>query len=175
MRHKIDKFNIVSNAFFRFQTDVITTKRIDVLKAFYESSIDLCDENLITKKSTFLTCHIILIEMTDDFKNKLKKIYANDFHWAKILIMIKSNDNDMSSAFASKTIINFLKTVVVALKTTIVTSKTIIVVSSISSVNKVINFRFDLRFKYRNDLIYFIAENDRERFCISVSLKQKIF
>ena len=80
MRHKIDKFNIVSNAFFRLQTNVITTKKIDVLKAFYESSIELCDDDLITKESAFLTCHIILIEMTDDFKNKLKKIYVDDSH-----------------------------------------------------------------------------------------------
>ena len=166
MKHKIDKFNIVSNAFFRFQTNVITTKKIDVLKTLYESSIDLCDDDLITKESAFLTCHIILIEMTDDFKNKLKKIYANEFHWIKILIMIKSNNND--SSLASKTI--------VALKTTIVVvSKTTIIVSSISSTSEVINFRSDLRFKYRNDLIYFTAENDRERFCISASLKQKIF
>ena len=103
--------------------------------------------------------------------------------------MIKSNDSDMSSAFVSKTIINFskttivvLKTVVVALKTIVVVSKitivilkTIVVASSVSSINEIINSRFDLRFKYRNDLIYFIAENDRERFCISISLKQKIF
>ena len=80
MRHKVDKFNIVSNVFFRLQTDVITTKKIDVLKTLYESSIDLCDEDLITKESAFLTCHIILIEMINDFKNRLKKIYANDSH-----------------------------------------------------------------------------------------------
>ena len=108
--------------------------------------------------------------------------------------MIKSNDNDMSSTFISETaivastissineVINFSESAVVASKSTIVASKSAVVVSKqtafisiFSTNNEITNFRFDLRFKYRNDLIYFTAENDRERFCISASLKQKVF
>ena len=53
--------------------------------------------------------------------------------------------------------------VIVSIKTT---SKTI---------SEIVNFRFNLRFKYRNDLIYYVFENERERFCVSTSLKQKMF
>ena len=80
MKHKIDKFNIVSNAFFRFQTNVTIIKKIDVFKTFYDSLIDLCNNDLITKQSIFLTYYIILIEITNDFKNKFKKVYANKFY-----------------------------------------------------------------------------------------------
>ena len=89
--------------------------------------------------------------------------------------MIKSNNNDTSSMITSKIIDVVSKITVVVSKTTIVVSQTAIVVSTSSTNSEVISFRFDLRFKYRNDLIYFTAENDRERFCISISLKQKIF
>ena len=48
--------------------------------------------------------------------------------------------------------------------------------ASTSKINdETFNFRFDLRFKYKNDLIYFAIENEREWFCISTALKQKIF
>ena len=80
MKHKVDKFNVVSNVFFRFQADVITTKKIDVLKILYESFIELCDDDLITKKSIEYTYHIILIEITNDFKQKLQKIYQKNEH-----------------------------------------------------------------------------------------------
>ena len=154
IKHKVDKFNVISNAFFRFQTNVTTTKKIDVFETLYDSLIDLCDDDLITKESAFLTCYITLIEITNDFKNKLKKVYANKSHWIKILIMIKSNSNDTSSIVFSKTVNDALT-------------------SSVD--NETINFRFNLRFKYRNDLIYFTTENNRERFCLSTSLKQKVF
>ena len=42
-------------------------------------------------------------------------------------------------------------------------------------VSDAFNSYFDLRFKYRNTLIYFIVENERERLYISTALKQKVF
>ena len=80
MKYKIDKFNVVLNVFFCFQIDVITTKKIDVLKFFYESFIELCNDDLITKKSIEYTYHIILIEITNNFKQKLQKIYQKNEH-----------------------------------------------------------------------------------------------
>ena len=89
VKHKIDKFNIISNIFFRFQTNIITTKKINVLKTLYESFIQLCVDDEVTKKFHALIYHIILIKLTNNFKKKLKKIYQNEIHWAKILNMIK--------------------------------------------------------------------------------------
>ena len=80
MKHKIDKFNIMSNIFFHFQTNMITTKKINILKVFYESFIQLCVDDEITKKFHALIYHITLIKLTNDFKKKLKKIYQNEIH-----------------------------------------------------------------------------------------------
>ena len=107
------------------------------------------------------------------------------------MIIIKSNNDNTSSIVVLKqtfvviskqafVVISKLTNVVskitnVVSKITNVVSKTTIVVSASLTNNKTINFRFNLRFKYRNDLIYFIIKNNHERFCISTSLKQKIF
>ena len=37
------------------------------------------------------------------------------------------------------------------------------------------DFKAEIRFKHRNDLIYYIIENDRERLCVPNFMKQKIF
>ena len=42
-------------------------------------------------------------------------------------------------------------------------------------VNEIVNNRFELRFKYRNNLIYFIIKNNYEQLYILIVLKQKIF
>ena len=97
--------------------------------------------------------------------------------------MIKSNSDDTSSIIVSKqtfVVISQSANVVskitdVASKTAVVASQTTIVASTSLANNKAINFRFNLRFKYRNNLIYFTIKNSRERFCISTSLKQKFF
>ena len=46
-----------------------------MLKTFYNSSISFYNKNLITKKSVALIYHVTLIEITNNFKNRLKKTY----------------------------------------------------------------------------------------------------
>ena len=60
-------------------------EKIDVLKLLYESSVELCKENLIIKMMKLLTkqlvCyHMTLIKITNEFKEKLRTIYDEDLH-----------------------------------------------------------------------------------------------
>ena len=94
IKHKSDKFNIISNALFKLQKFIIEIKdKIEVLKSLYDTFIELCHENVIDveascaiSKYTFLLSeqffvyHIILIKMTNDFKQKLKQTYINDHY-----------------------------------------------------------------------------------------------
>ena len=91
MKHKVKKFNVISNVFSRLQTDVIINEKIDVFETFYEVFIQLCDDDLTIVFSKSLSIyHIILIELTNEFKIRLKKIYNKNDHWFKILKMFIS-------------------------------------------------------------------------------------
>ena len=96
IRHKIDKINVISNALFKLQADVSLIEKIDVLKSLYNHSITSLFENLIVEISVFYY-HVALIEMSNDFKLRLKQTYKNDEHWLKILDMIRSTSENRQS------------------------------------------------------------------------------
>ena len=72
IRYKIDKINIMFNALSRLQTNVVIINKLSILKSLYDYFIDLLNVDFITYTSNLLTYHIILIEMSDEFKQKLK-------------------------------------------------------------------------------------------------------
>ena len=74
VKHKIDKVNVVSNVLFRLQVDVIIIDKIDVFESLYEHILKLTQTNLILKTSLYFH-HITLVEMSDDFKIRLKQAY----------------------------------------------------------------------------------------------------
>ena len=78
VRHKIDKINIVFDALSRLQTNVVTIDKLSILKSLYDHFIDLLDVDFVTYTSNLSIYHIILIEMNDEFKQKLKQIYQID-------------------------------------------------------------------------------------------------
>ena len=79
IKHKVDKINVVSNAFFRLQTNVLITKKVKMLKSLYDYSLKSLHKNLTTK--TFLFYHYItLIKILNNFKQRLKQIYKNNEH-----------------------------------------------------------------------------------------------
>ena len=85
IRHKTDKFNVISNVLFKLQVDVTFIEKINVLKLLYKFSIELCKDNLIIKSIDFLSkqlvCdHIILIKSTNELKKRLKMIYSENSH-----------------------------------------------------------------------------------------------
>ena len=90
VRHKIDKINIVFDALSRLQTNVVIIDKLSILKSLYDHFIDLLDVDFVTYTSNLSIYHIILIEMNDEFKQKLKQIYQIDEYWFVILIIIRS-------------------------------------------------------------------------------------
>ena len=78
VRHKIDKINIVFDALSRLQTNVVIIDKLSILKSLYDHFIDLLDVDFVTYTSNLSIYHIILIEMNDEFKQKLKQIYQID-------------------------------------------------------------------------------------------------
>ena len=90
LRHKIDKSNVISDALSRlsaytFQMNDVNKKKI--LNLLYNCSVEVIDEKL---NNIFIAIiyHIILIKMSDDFKQRLKKVYIENKHWFLILEML---------------------------------------------------------------------------------------
>ena len=81
IKHKSEKSNIIFDVLFRLSdTNIIirTDDEIEILKTFYEIVIDVCHDDLFVMTTISLLSkqtpvyYIILIKMTDDFKQKLK-------------------------------------------------------------------------------------------------------
>ena len=83
VRHKADKFNIVSNALSRLQTSLI--------------HINTTDEVLDALQTD--TYHITLMKISNDFKKKLIEAYQSDISWKKILIMLTVVNNETQSSY----------------------------------------------------------------------------
>ena len=187
IKHKFNKFNIIFDALSRFQnnTNISINDKIDVLETLYDIFIEFCFKNLVivtsslSKQSIY---HITLIKIIDVFKQKLKRAYQKDTHWKKILDLIKSIsqnnvENDMSILIFTSIndTIDIIDSIIVTLLINFTTSidlstkfesNTIIISNDETTINK-----FDLRFKYKQNLIYFIVDDERERFCVSTLLK----
>ena len=81
MKHKVEKFNVIFDAFSKLQIDVIIIKKIDVFETLYEIFIQLYNDNLTIVFSKFLSIyHIILIELINEFKFRLQKVYNKNDH-----------------------------------------------------------------------------------------------
>ena len=178
VKHKFDKFNIILDTFSRFQNDINVSinEKIDVLKTLYDVLIEFYHENLtiitslLSKQSIY---YIILIKMTNEFKQRLKQTYQNDSLWKKIFDLIRFLDVSCTRT------INDRESIVITSSKTFTTSRNlskrlksiiIVIVNDETTSNK-----FDLRFKFRQNLIYFVVDDERERLYVSISLKQKIF
>lgn len=79
IRYKVEKTNIVFDVLSRLQAkvDVTFTKKLEIFEFLYNISIDLCYKKAITRALSSLceqvSCYyIILIEMSNNFKHRLK-------------------------------------------------------------------------------------------------------
>ena len=204
IRHKVDKINVVSNALSRLQTNVFIIEKVDVLKFFYEYALKSSSIDLIVETFLFYY-HVTFVKMSNDFKRRLKQIYLNDEHWFKILIMIRFKIIIDTQSETSQSIVIILFTsiafyiddidnqlIIVITSTTLAISVIFIVeitiIESIATVFDQISqrnrnssevFEFsdsrNIRFRYKNDLLYFTFDLDFERLCIFKILKIKIF
>ena len=70
IRHKSDKFNIVSNALSRLQVSRTIDEKIDVLKSLHVS--------IESSNQYEVAYHVTLMKMSNDFKSGLKEVYVGD-------------------------------------------------------------------------------------------------
>ena len=204
IKHKVDKINVVSDALSRLQTNVFIIEKIDVLKFLYEHALESSSIDLIVETSLFYH-HVTFVKMSNDFKRRLKQVYLNDEHWFKILIMIRFKVTIDIQSKTSQSVVVILFTsiafyiddidnqlIIVITSVTFVISTTFIVeitiIESIAIVFDQISQRNrnsseafelfdsrDIRFRYKDDLLYFTFGLNFERLCISEILEIKIF
>ena len=81
VKHKLRKFNIISNVLSRLIKKIIDSEtNLDVLETLYEHIIKLINshELIMLLKVKETTYHITLIKLLNDFKTKLKNVYTKD-------------------------------------------------------------------------------------------------
>ena len=204
IKHKVDKVNVVSNALSKLQTNVFIIEKIDVLKFFYEHALESSSVDLIIETFLFYH-HVTFVKMSNDFKRRLKQVYLNDEHWFKILIMIRFKVIIDTQSETSQSIVIILFTsivfyiddidnqfiIVVTSVTFAISTISIVEITTIESIAIVFDqisqrnrsssevFEFfdsrNIRFRYKDDLLYFTFDLDFERLCIFEILEIKIF
>ena len=163
IRHKFDEFNVVFDALSRLsnKTTIDVTNKIEILNVLYDYVVNLTNEKfrtIIIRDLSIVVYYIILIKIFDDFKSKLKNVYITNDYWKKVLKIIKSQVNNNNFESIDKNVV--------------VIDNEINVVDDINIVNE----QFcDIRFKLRNELIYYVFDENKKRLYVSIILEQKIF
>ena len=157
IRHKSNKsnviFDVLSRLFDKLSTQSNVIDKVEILDVLYEHSVNLSNHELrfnIIQNLSSISYHVTLIEMSNDFKQRLKTVYTKDEQWKKIL-----------------NVITFKQIVTNQTQSAITNVATEIIVDAKSS--------RDIRFKLRENLIYYASDENKKRLCVSIAMKQKIF
>ena len=158
IRHKAGKANVVPDALSRLQAGISTGRTTDaeaigVLEALYGHSIDLHDYErpTVLPEPIEASYHVTLVEMADEFKERLKEAYAQDPQWKKILNLLRLPHPEPEGRACPGAEEGNLHTSMEGGKS-------------------------GLRFKLREDLLYYTSHDDgRERLCIPEAMDKEIF
>lgn len=182
VRHKAGKANVVPDALSRLQGDpaAVAKDGAGVLEALYGQAMNDIPGSLSmlgssseespeeSPKDPPVSYHVTLVEMSDDFKSRLTLEYAKDPQWNKVLEVIKRATKEAASDRSEETLLPISGPVT---KDGIPPQLT-----SESNSEDLADSRTGLRFKLRDELIYYTNFDDgRERLCIPNSLEKEIF
>lgn len=100
LRHKAGKSNTVPDALSRLPQAPSTSQASDrseegVLDALYGHTEDWPDPPVFLSEGV-PSYHATLVEMTDEFKHRLKQAYQDDPHWQKLLEMLRKASTEHS-------------------------------------------------------------------------------
>ena len=94
IRYKIDKTNIIFDALFKLLENIFekSFKKVieKILDVLYEHFIEILDFNFINVMKVKIY-HITLIEMSNDFKIRFRKIYDIDEQWKRIFKILRKD------------------------------------------------------------------------------------
>ena len=157
IRHKSNKsnviFDVLSKLFDKLSTQSNVIDKIEILDVLYEHFVNLSNHELrfdIIQNLSSINYHVTLIKMSNDFKQRLKIVYTKDEQWKKILNVITFRQ--IITNQAQSIITNFATEVIVDAKSS-----------------------RDIRFKLRENLIYYALNESKKRLCVSTAMKQEIF
>ena len=178
IRHKASKINVISNALFRLSEKLSTqsnfSDKIEILDALYDHAVDLKNHESRTvtiQNLSTIFYHVTLIEMSNDFKQRFKDAYVVNKHWKKMLKIITFRQRSS----AVNKVIDELQSSIVSEEIGERQSSDVEEISTSRSA-KIEEPLRDIRFRLKNELVYYIFKTERkDRFCISAFMKQKIF
>ena len=100
IRHKAGKQNVVPDALSRLQAvDEAPEEKQAVLESLYGRPIELPEQIVFAIPESTPVYHMTLVEMSDDFKTRLIKAYAEDSQWTKVLDLLKQPEAELPSGF----------------------------------------------------------------------------
>ena len=180
VRHKSGKSNVVPDALSRLpgapQPDV--EDKAGVLDALYGHPIHLSEDELrfaTLQDMPAIAYHITLVEMSDEFKQRLKTAYTSDTHWSKILAVISpaaasnsspaatSNSSGAATAGAGDTVPPVADGGDPAAGE-----------EQPGQVEENPPPRCS-KFRLREDLIYYVSGEGKDRLCIPEAMEQEVF
>lgn len=83
--YKFEKLNIILDILSKLQLDILLSKKLDILKVLYNYFINLYKSNIAIKVveillNQILVYYIILVEITNNLKQRLKIVYVNNYY-----------------------------------------------------------------------------------------------
>ena len=146
VRHKTGKSNVVPDALSRLPSNSSVSgspkSQEGILDVLYGHAVEILEPDP-GNTDTEVIYHITLVEMSDDFKSRLRKAYKEDEQWRRILEMLSRNDTPGDPPAESDQPAESEKP--------------------------------GLRFKLRNDMVYYVSGDGRERLCIPQALEKEVF
>ena len=157
IRHKSNKsnviFDVLSKLFNKLSTQSNVIDKVEILDVLYKHFVNLSNYELrfdIIQNLSSINYHVTLIKMSNDFKQRFKTVYTKNEQWKKILnvITLKQIITNQTQSI----ITNFAAETIVDAKSS-----------------------RDIRFKLRENLIYYASNENKKRLCVSIAMKQEIF
>ena len=188
VRHKFEKQHIISNALFKLSSIVnFITRFFDFSKNILNMTYHVRTVNStkrfsnISKVILNMIHHVTLIKMSQNFKLKFKNAYKQNKRWTRILNLLKSK----SFSTNNRNLTTFIENLISNREHKSSSSNDSFVINNfITSINDfdILNETLfasaeNLRFRYRNGLLYYVNELDdeRKRLCIFRKLADEIF
>ena len=163
--------NVLSRLSKRLSTQSNFNDKIEIFDAFYDYFVNLTNHEFRTttiQNLSIISYHVILIEMSNDFKQRFKIVYATNKHWKKMLKIITSSFE--TNTFQSK--LNTSQFVIekidasklknIAIFKTF-SSKNITIFKTSSSSSKIAKEFFrDIKFQFKKNLIYYTFKTKKK-------------